>query len=115
MRVHRNLGHPSNRLLAQILKEAKAPVSVIDLASKLECPICARYVRTSPARPANPLRARELGQSVAMYLSFHTTPSNDKLMILHFIDEASKYHVAKLLNRPVARTILIWAIVNQRN
>ena len=25
MRVHRNLGHPPNRLLAQILKEAKAP------------------------------------------------------------------------------------------
>ena len=25
MRVHRNLGHPSNRLLVQILREAKAP------------------------------------------------------------------------------------------
>ena len=25
MRVHRNLGHPSNRLLVQILKEAKSP------------------------------------------------------------------------------------------
>ena len=25
MRVHRNLGHPSNRLLVQLLKEAKAP------------------------------------------------------------------------------------------
>ena len=25
MRVHRNLGHPSNRLLVQILTEAKAP------------------------------------------------------------------------------------------
>ncbi len=38
MRVHRNLGHPPNRLLAQILKEAKAPESVIDLASNIECP-----------------------------------------------------------------------------
>ena len=27
MRVHRNLGHPSNRLLVQLLKEAKAPES----------------------------------------------------------------------------------------
>ena len=90
MRVHRNLGHPSNRLLAQILKEAKAPISVIELASKLECPICARHVHTSPARPANPYRARELGQIVAMDISFHTTPNQEKLMILHFIDEASK-------------------------
>ena len=31
-RVHRNLGHPPNRLLVQILKEAKAPDSVIELA-----------------------------------------------------------------------------------
>ncbi len=59
-RVHKNLGHPSNRLLEQILKEAKAPQSVIKIASNLHCPVCARHVRTAPARPANPLRAREL-------------------------------------------------------
>ena len=74
MRVHRNLGHPSNRLLVHILKEAKAPESIIDVATKLECPICARHHRTAPARPANPLRARELGHTVAMDFSFHTTP-----------------------------------------
>ena len=69
LRVHRNLGHPSNRLLVQLLKEAKAPESVIEIATKLECPICARYVRTAPARPANPYRARELGHTVAMDFS----------------------------------------------
>ena len=99
MRVHRNLGHPPNRLLAQILKEAKAPTSVVDLASQLECPLCARHVRTSPARPAHPFRARELGQIVAMDLSFHTAPSQEKLMILHFVDAASKYHVAQILRQ----------------
>ena len=97
MRVHKNLGHPSNRLLAQILKEAKAPATVIDLASQLHCPICARHVRTSPARPANPHKARELGQVVAMDFSFHTTPNHEKLMVLHFIDEASRYHTAKII------------------
>ena len=34
-RVHRNLGHPSNRLLVQILKEATAPERVIEVATKL--------------------------------------------------------------------------------
>ena len=53
-------------------------------------PICARHVRTSPARPANPFRARELGQVVSMDLSFRTDPSNEKLVILQFVDEASK-------------------------
>ena len=40
-RVHRNLGHPPNRLFVQILKEAKAPDSVIEVAKRLECPLCA--------------------------------------------------------------------------
>ena len=53
-RVHRNLGHPSNRLLVQILQEAKAPESVIKMARELECPsmcqvcpYCARKTRES--------------------------------------------------------------------
>ena len=75
MRVHRNLGHPSNRLLVQILKEAKAPTSIIEIATKLQCPMCARHVRTAPARPANPTKARELGHTVAMDFSYHTTPT----------------------------------------
>ena len=66
MRVHRNLGHPSNRLLVQILTEAKAPKSIIDLARDLECPICDRMKRLAPARPANPVRAREVGEVMAL-------------------------------------------------
>ena len=96
-RVHRNLGHPPNRLIVHILREAKAPDSVIEVATKLECPLCARYVRTSPARPANPYRARELGHTVAMDFSYHTTPNRERLWVLHFIDEASKYHKAKII------------------
>ena len=69
-----NLGHPPNRLFVQILKEANAPDSVIEVATKLECPLCARYVRTSLARLADPYRARELGHTVAMDFSYHTTP-----------------------------------------
>ena len=76
-RVHRNLGHPSNRLLVQISKEAKAPDSVVEVAKNLQCSICARHVRTSPARPANPFRARELGHTVAMGFSYHTTPNRE--------------------------------------
>ena len=96
-RVHKNLGHPPNRLLVQILREAKAPQSVIDQAKDLHCPICARCTRVAPSRPANPNRARELGEVVAMDISFHSTPTGEKLTILHFIDEASRFHIAKVL------------------
>lgn len=97
MRVHRNLGHPSNRLLVQILREAKAPPNIIENATKLQCPSCARYIRAAPARPTNPMRATELGHTVAMDFSYHTTPDNVKIMVLHFIDEASNDHTTKIV------------------
>ena len=73
MRVHKNLGHPSNRLLVQLLREAGAPQSIVSAANNLACPICARFSRVAPARPANPVRARMLGETLAMDESFHTT------------------------------------------
>ena len=66
---------------------------------KLECPHCARFVRTPPARPANPYRARELGHTVAMDISYHRTPQRETLMVLHFIDVVSKYHTAKIIRQ----------------
>ena len=74
MRVHRNLGHPSNRLLVQILTEAKSPQSTIDLAKTLKCSICERMRQIAPARPANPVRARELGEILALDFSYHDAP-----------------------------------------
>ena len=68
MRVRRNLGHPSNRLLVQILTEAKAPKGVIEMARDLKCSICERTKKIASSRPANPLRAREVGEVLALRL-----------------------------------------------
>ena len=54
------------------------------------------YARRPPDQ-LTPMRARELGHTVAMDFSYHTTPDNATLMVLHFIDEASKYHTAKIV------------------
>ena len=71
-RIHNNLGHPSNRVLLQIFKEAKAPKTIIDLVENFHCPICERMKKISPSRPANPARARELGEILAIDMSYHT-------------------------------------------
>ena len=34
-----------------------------------------------------------------MDFSYHTTPNREQLMVLHFIDEASKYHTAKIIRQ----------------
>ena len=99
MLIHRNLGHPSNRLFVQILKDAKAPQSIIDMAKDLECPVCERMKSIQPARPANPSRPTEVGEILAVDFSFHTTPNKERFMVINFIDEACKYHIAKVVRR----------------
>ena len=59
----------------QITDLVAAGLTNQEIAAKLECPPCAHHVRTAPVCPANPLRARELGHTVAMGLSYHTTPT----------------------------------------
>ena len=105
MRVHRNLGRSSNRLLIQILTEAEAPKGVIEMARDLECSICERTKKIAPSRPANPLRAREVGEALALDFSYHVSSDNQRLMALNLIDEAAKFHVAKVVRQSkTART-----------
>ena len=97
MGVHRNLGHPSNKLYAQILREAKAPETVIKAAETLSCPICDRFKRSKPSRPAKPQKARELGECLAVDFSYHRMPNGKRFLLANFIDEASRFHVGKVI------------------
>ena len=56
---------PTKPIACSNIEGTEAPYSVIEVATKLEHPLCARYIRTSPARPTNPYRTRELGHTVA--------------------------------------------------
>ena len=96
-RIHANLCHPSNRLLIRILKEAKAPQMTIDVARTLTCDVCDRLKRVSPARPANAQRARKLGECIAVDMSYHARPDGKRFLLLNIVDEASRFHVAKVL------------------
>ena len=69
LRIHRNLGHPSKKLMLAVLKEAKAPEQTLKAVQQMRCEVCERFQRTSPAKPANIGRAREVGQVLAM--DFH--------------------------------------------
>ena len=60
--------------------------------------------RLAPARPANPVRAREVGEIMALDFSYHTTADGIKLMVLNIIDEASKFHVAKIVRQDKVKT-----------
>ena len=67
------------------------------MASYMKCSICERAKKIAPSRPANPLRAREVGKVLALVFSYHVSSDNQRLMVLNLIDEASKFHIAKVV------------------
>jgi hypothetical protein len=94
LRIHKNCGHPSPALLQIILTEAKAPSKVIGFSKHLECSVCARLKKLTPARPTNPTRARKLGSVVSIDFSHHEIDKK-RFQVFHVVDEASRFHWAK--------------------
>ena len=43
------------------------------------------------------MRAREIGEILGLDFSYHITPDGTRLLALTLIDEASKFHVAKIV------------------
>ena len=59
--------------------------------------------KTAPARPANPFRARKVGEVLALDFSYHVSSDNQRLMALNLIDEALTFHVARIVRRATVR------------
>jgi len=99
--IHKNLGHPSNRVMQQILRDAGATKNTIDLAGQLTCDVCSRFRHTAPARPAKAHRARELGEVLGLDLSVVKLEGGKAALLLHLIDEASKFHVIRVIKEGI--------------
>jgi len=104
--IHKNLGHPSNSMLMKILREAGAPKHIIDMASELRCDVCSRFKSISPAKPAKSHHFKQLGECLGIDVSFFRRTEEDKktAMLLHLVDEASKFHVVKVIREGIADT-----------
>ena len=43
------------------------------------------------------MRSREIGENLGLDFSYHITPDGTRFLLLNLIDEASKFHVAKIV------------------
>ena len=97
MAIHRNPGHPSNKLFQQILRDAQAPLSVIPAAGTLECPVCQRFARTEPARPATVVHAKKFNETLCIDMAYHDLGQDRQALVIHFVGEASRFHIADVV------------------
>ena len=96
--IRKNLGHPSTAVMTKILQEAKAPKVIVDLVPQISCEVCDRMKRIRPARPVKQHHSSQLGETLGLDLSLYKEPNtNRRALLLHMIDEASKFHVVKVI------------------
>lgn len=64
MKLHKNLGHPDNRLFAKVLSEQRWSKECIDGASDMQCPVCFEAQCPKLARPAHLSEPREFNELI---------------------------------------------------
>ena len=107
--LHVTLGHLSNERLARMLSLSGGQASVVDLAKKLRCQVCA-MVRPPQATPQVAYRKPKQFNERVMGDSFYIwDKAGQKFVVTHYIDGLTDYHIGDLTDRPdsgFAREIL---------
>ena len=93
-KLHNNLGHPDQRNLLRVLKNAGASPQAIDLASKFKCEICQQRQRPTPCLPSSIHSIVDFNHRVG--LDVKQLPGwnpNQKVKCLNIVDWASSFQV----------------------
>ena len=94
-RLHNNLGHPDPTVLSEHLKAQNAPPHIVEAALEYACDACAESVSRKTRRPARLHEPREFNDLVGMDGMFWTGTRGFQVQILHCIDEASLFQIAR--------------------
>ena len=65
-RLHRRLGHPSQDQLLRVLRLAKIPSEVLDMAKRYECAACRRHERPKSVRQVGSMEVKEFNRVIGV-------------------------------------------------
>ena len=94
LKLHKNLGHPDNQLLARVLKDQQWDPRVIDNIVDMVCPACFENQKPRLARPAHISRDREFNDLLMIDGIEWTSQEGIKHLFYHMIDAATNFHIA---------------------
>ena len=94
LKLHKNLGHPDNQLLARVLKDQQWDSRIIDNISDMVCPACFENQKPRLARPAHISRDREFNDLLMIDGIEWTSQEGIKHLFYHMIDAATNFHIA---------------------
>ena len=100
LKLHTNLGHPSNKELVRVLKHSGASDRAVQRASSLSCSVCANQSRPTAPLPANTSSASQFNEKVGLDVKY--LPgwlSGQKIPCVNMVDFATSLQVMVPLHR----------------
>eukprot|EP00435_Cladocopium_sp_Y103_P029044 s3886_g7.t1 len=94
LKMHRNLGHPSNDRLSKALQVAGHRPDVVQAALELRCATCASVAPPKHQRPASLKPLLDFNDKVYLDGIDWVNSQGKSFHIYHFIDAGSNFHVA---------------------
>ena len=94
LRMHKNLGHPSNDRLARALQINGARAEVVQAALEIRCAICAANAPPKHARPATLKPLLDFNHKVYVDGITWSNSQGKQFHMYHMLDAGSNFHVA---------------------
>ena len=113
LKVHRNLGHPSNQDLIRILKHGQASERAVKIARELQCSFCQSRSQPKCALPAQTHRVTEFNEQIG--IDVKQLPGwkvNQQVKALNIVDTASGFQrVIPFHETETSR--LLWSLLQE--
>lgn len=104
-RLHVKYGHPSNPVLARTLRLGGAIPEVVDAAKRVSCPVCDRNQPPKQPPRTTVKRAQEFNEILGLDVFFIRDKADYQHLILSMVDQASTYHVMKVIPGKNSETV----------
>lgn len=104
-RLHVKYGHPSNPVLARTLRLGGAIPEVVEEAKRVSCPVCDRNQPPKQPPRTTVKRAQEFNEILGLDVFFIRDKADQQHSILSMVDQASTYHVMKVIPDKNSQTV----------
>ena len=94
IRMHKNLGHPSNDRLAKALQTSGYRPEVVQAAQEIQCQVCAANAPPKHARPATLKTMLDFNHKIYVDGITWTNKTGQTYHLYHILDAGTNYHVA---------------------
>ena len=94
IKLHKNLGHPSNDRLARALQVNGSRPEVVQAAMEIRCAVCAAHAPPKHARPASLKTMLDFNHKIYLDGINWTSKQGKSYHLFHMLDAGTNYHVA---------------------